>query len=164
MATAAALATSTVPSKLISIMRRKELPAIGPCLPTRRPGVAMPAQLIAALMLPILAAACFTALSTAASSLTSTPKKAALGPSAAAAANDASLGARSEWTFGAGQGTGDLVYVNGGAVAIGHPIGASGARILVTLLYGLQRRNLKRGVAALCLGGGNAVALAVERA
>src|SRR5712691_8934119 len=52
---------------------------------------------------------------------------------------------------------------NGGAGALGHPIGASGARILVTLLYELQRRNLKRGVAALCLGGGNAVALAVER-
>ena len=57
----------------------------------------------------------------------------------------------------------DKVNVNGGAVAIGHPIGASGARILVTLLYELQRRNLKRGIAALCLGGGNAVALAVER-
>jgi acetyl-CoA C-acetyltransferase len=57
----------------------------------------------------------------------------------------------------------ERVNVNGGAVAIGHPIGASGARILVTLLYELQRRNLKRGVAALCLGGGNAVALAVER-
>ncbi len=55
------------------------------------------------------------------------------------------------------------VNVNGGAVALGHPIGASGARILVTLLYELQRRNLKRGVAALCLGGGNAVAMAVER-
>ena len=55
------------------------------------------------------------------------------------------------------------VNVNGGAVALGHPIGASGARILVTLLYELQRRNLQRGVAALCLGGGNAVALAVER-
>src|SRR5215470_12303271 len=54
------------------------------------------------------------------------------------------------------------VNVNGGAVAIGHPIGASGARILVTLLYELERRNLKRGVAALCLGGGNAVSLAVE--
>ncbi|MCL5006475.1 MAG: acetyl-CoA C-acetyltransferase [Acidobacteria bacterium] len=53
--------------------------------------------------------------------------------------------------------------VNGGAVAIGHPIGASGARILVTLLYEMQRRNSQRGVAALCLGGGNAVALAVER-
>jgi acetyl-CoA C-acetyltransferase len=56
----------------------------------------------------------------------------------------------------------EKVNVNGGAVAIGHPIGASGARILVTLLYELQRRNLKRGIAALCLGGGNAVALAVE--
>jgi acetyl-CoA C-acetyltransferase len=57
----------------------------------------------------------------------------------------------------------DKVNMNGGAVALGHPIGASGARILVTLLYELQRRNLKRGIAALCLGGGNAVALAVER-
>ncbi|MGH9356654.1 MAG: thiolase family protein [Terriglobia bacterium] len=52
--------------------------------------------------------------------------------------------------------------VNGGAVALGHPIGASGARILVTLLYEMQRRKARRGVAALCLGGGNAVALAVE--
>ena len=58
----------------------------------------------------------------------------------------------------------EKVNVNGGAVALGHPIGASGARVLVTLLYELQRRNLKRGIAALCLGGGNAVALAVERA
>ncbi|MGH9687943.1 MAG: acetyl-CoA C-acetyltransferase [Candidatus Acidiferrales bacterium] len=56
----------------------------------------------------------------------------------------------------------EKVNVNGGAVALGHPIGASGARILVTLLYELQRRNLKRGIAALCLGGGNAVALAIE--
>jgi acetyl-CoA C-acetyltransferase len=55
------------------------------------------------------------------------------------------------------------VNVNGGAVAIGHPIGASGARILVALLYEMQRRNVHRGIAALCLGGGNAVALAVER-
>jgi acetyl-CoA C-acetyltransferase len=53
--------------------------------------------------------------------------------------------------------------VNGGAVALGHPIGASGARILVTLLYEMANRNVMRGVAALCLGGGNAVALAVER-
>jgi acetyl-CoA C-acetyltransferase len=53
--------------------------------------------------------------------------------------------------------------VNGGAVALGHPIGASGARILVTLLFEMARRNSRRGVAALCLGGGNAVALAVER-
>ena len=56
------------------------------------------------------------------------------------------------------------VNVNGGAVALGHPIGASGARILTTLLYALQQRNLRRGIAALCLGGGNGVALAVEAA
>jgi len=55
------------------------------------------------------------------------------------------------------------VNVNGGAVALGHAIGSSGARVLTTLLYALQRRNLKRGIAALCLGGGNGVALAVER-
>ncbi len=55
------------------------------------------------------------------------------------------------------------VNVNGGAVAIGHPIGASGARILVTLLYEMQRRGVHRGIATLCLGGGNAVALALER-
>ncbi len=54
------------------------------------------------------------------------------------------------------------VNVNGGAVALGHPIGASGARILVTLLYALQQRGLRKGLATLCLGGGNAVALAVE--
>lgn len=54
------------------------------------------------------------------------------------------------------------VNVHGGAVAIGHPIGASGARVLTTLLYAMQRRGAKRGIAALCLGGGNAVALAVE--
>ncbi|MEP7274255.1 MAG: acetyl-CoA C-acetyltransferase, partial [Acidobacteriota bacterium] len=54
------------------------------------------------------------------------------------------------------------VNVNGGAVALGHPIGASGARVLVTLLYEMKRRNLHRGIASLCLGGGNAVALAVE--
>ena len=52
--------------------------------------------------------------------------------------------------------------VNGGAVALGHPIGASGARLLVTLLYALRARNKRRGVASLCLGGGEAVALAVE--
>jgi acetyl-CoA C-acetyltransferase len=57
----------------------------------------------------------------------------------------------------------DKVNVNGGAVAIGHPIGASGARVLVTLIYEMIRRDLKRGIAALCLGGGNAVAMAVER-
>ena len=55
------------------------------------------------------------------------------------------------------------VNVNGGAVALGHPIGASGARILTTLLYALQQRGLTRGIATLCLGGGNGVALAVER-
>jgi acetyl-CoA C-acetyltransferase len=56
------------------------------------------------------------------------------------------------------------VNVNGGAVALGHPIGASGARVLVTLLYAMKDRGARRGVAALCLGGGNGVALAVERA
>ena len=56
------------------------------------------------------------------------------------------------------------VNVNGGAVAIGHPIGASGARVLVTLIYELIRSEKQRGVAALCLGGGNSVAMAVERA
>jgi acetyl-CoA C-acetyltransferase len=55
------------------------------------------------------------------------------------------------------------VNVHGGAVAIGHPIGASGARVLTTLLYALQQRGKTKGIAALCLGGGNAVALAVER-
>jgi len=55
------------------------------------------------------------------------------------------------------------VNVNGGAVALGHPIGASGARILTTLLYSLERRGKKRGIATLCLGGGNGVALAVEK-
>jgi len=55
------------------------------------------------------------------------------------------------------------VNVNGGAVALGHAIGSSGARVLTTLLYALKHRNLKRGIATLCLGGGNGVALAVER-
>ena len=55
------------------------------------------------------------------------------------------------------------VNVNGGAVALGHPIGASGTRILVTLIYEMIRRDVRRGIAALCLGGGNAVAMAVER-
>ena len=58
----------------------------------------------------------------------------------------------------------ERVNVNGGAVALGHPIGASGARVLVTLLYALEQRGLRTGLATLCLGGGNAVALAVERA
>ena len=54
------------------------------------------------------------------------------------------------------------VNVHGGAIAIGHPIGASGARVLVTLLYAMRRYSKSKGIAALCLGGGNAVALAVE--
>jgi acetyl-CoA C-acetyltransferase len=57
----------------------------------------------------------------------------------------------------------DKVNINGGACALGHPIGASGARILVTLLYALQAHSLKRGVASLCIGGGEATAVAVER-
>jgi len=57
----------------------------------------------------------------------------------------------------------DRVNVNGGAVALGHAIGNSGGRVLTTLLYEMKRRDVKRGVAALCLGGGNSVALAVER-
>jgi acetyl-CoA C-acetyltransferase len=55
------------------------------------------------------------------------------------------------------------INVHGGAIALGHPIGASGARVLVTLLYALERHNRERGLAALCLGGGNAVAMIVER-
>jgi acetyl-CoA C-acetyltransferase len=55
------------------------------------------------------------------------------------------------------------VNVNGGAVALGHAIGSSGSRILTTLLYALKQRNLKRGVATLCMGGGNGLALAIER-
>jgi acetyl-CoA C-acetyltransferase len=68
------------------------------------------------------------------------------------------LGVMKELGIGA-----DKVNVNGGAVAIGHPIGASGARVLVTLIHEMIRRDVHRGVAALCLGGGNSVALAVER-
>lgn len=56
----------------------------------------------------------------------------------------------------------DRINVNGGAVALGHPIGASGARVLVTLMYEMQRRQARRGIAALCLGGGNGVGLAIE--
>ena len=55
------------------------------------------------------------------------------------------------------------VNVNGGAVALGHPIGASGARVLVTLLHALKDRGASRGIASLCLGGGEAVAMAIER-
>jgi acetyl-CoA C-acetyltransferase len=54
------------------------------------------------------------------------------------------------------------VNVNGGACALGHPIGASGARILVTLIHALKNRGLKKGIASLCIGGGEAVAMAVE--
>jgi acetyl-CoA C-acetyltransferase len=65
-----------------------------------------------------------------------------------------------------GQGLGwnwDRVNVNGGAIALGHPIGASGARVLTTLLYAMQDRGARTGVATLCLGGGDAVALSVSR-
>ena len=57
----------------------------------------------------------------------------------------------------------DIVNVNGGAIALGHPIGASGCRVLVTLLYEMARRDAKKGLASLCIGGGMGVALAVER-
>ena len=57
----------------------------------------------------------------------------------------------------------DKVNVNGGAIAIGHPIGASGARVLTTLLYELQKRNAKKGLATLCIGGGMGIAMCVER-
>jgi acetyl-CoA C-acetyltransferase len=65
-----------------------------------------------------------------------------------------------------GQGLGwdwDRVNVNGGAIALGHPIGASGARVLTTLLYAMRQRDAQRGLATLCLGGGDAVALSVSR-
>ena len=55
------------------------------------------------------------------------------------------------------------VNVNGGAIAIGHPIGASGCRILVTLLHEMQKRNARKGIASLCIGGGMGVALTIER-
>jgi acetyl-CoA C-acetyltransferase len=56
----------------------------------------------------------------------------------------------------------DKINIHGGACALGHPIGASGARILVTLLYALQQQNKNKGVASLCIGGGEAVAMAIE--
>ena len=56
----------------------------------------------------------------------------------------------------------EKINVNGGACALGHPIGASGARILVTLLNALEKRALKKGVAAICLGGGEGLAIAIE--
>ena len=55
------------------------------------------------------------------------------------------------------------INVNGGAIALGHPIGASGARVLTTLLYAMQNRDAHTGLATLCLGGGNAVGVAIER-
>ena len=58
----------------------------------------------------------------------------------------------------------DKINVNGGATALGHPIGASGTRILVTLINALKTKGLKRGVASLCIGGGEATAVAVELA
>jgi acetyl-CoA C-acetyltransferase len=57
----------------------------------------------------------------------------------------------------------ERVNVNGGAIALGHPIGASGARVLVTLLYEMQRRNVKKGLATLCIGGGMGIAMCLER-
>ena len=57
----------------------------------------------------------------------------------------------------------DKVNIHGGACALGHPVGASGTRIVVTLLHALQKYNLYKGVAALCIGGGEATAVAVER-
>jgi acetyl-CoA C-acetyltransferase len=56
----------------------------------------------------------------------------------------------------------EIVNVNGGACALGHPLGASGARVVVTLIAALKARNLKRGVASLCIGGGEATAMAIE--
>jgi acetyl-CoA C-acetyltransferase len=56
----------------------------------------------------------------------------------------------------------DKVNVHGGAIALGHPLGASGARILTTLIYALRDRGLSKGIASLCLGGGEAVAMAIE--
>ena len=58
----------------------------------------------------------------------------------------------------------DKMNVHGGACALGHPIGASGSRIIVTLLNALETRGLKRGIAAICIGGGEGTAIAIERA
>jgi acetyl-CoA C-acetyltransferase len=55
------------------------------------------------------------------------------------------------------------VNVHGGAIALGHPIGASGTRVLVTLLHALEQRNVRRGLATLCLGGGEAIAMVIDR-
>jgi acetyl-CoA C-acetyltransferase len=72
------------------------------------------------------------------------------------AAQSCAVGKELEWD-------GSRVNVNGGAIALGHPIGASGARILVTLLHELRRRQARRGLATLCIGGGMGIALCVER-
>ena len=58
----------------------------------------------------------------------------------------------------------EIINVNGGAIALGHPIGASGARVLTTLLYEMKRREVHRGLATLCIGGGMGIAMCVERA
>ena len=55
------------------------------------------------------------------------------------------------------------VNINGGAIALGHPIGASGARVLTTLLYAMQKRDVKKGLATLCIGGGMGIAMCIER-
>jgi acetyl-CoA C-acetyltransferase len=60
--------------------------------------------------------------------------------------------------------THDKINVNGGACALGHPIGASGARVVVTLINAMEQKNAKRGMAALCIGGGEGIAMAIERA
>ena len=60
--------------------------------------------------------------------------------------------------------TPEVINVNGGAIALGHPIGASGARVLTTLLYEMKRREVHRGLATLCIGGGMGIAMCVERA
>jgi acetyl-CoA C-acetyltransferase len=57
----------------------------------------------------------------------------------------------------------DKVNVNGGAIALGHPIGASGCRVLVSLVHEMRRRNVRRGLATLCIGGGQGIAMAIER-
>ena len=59
--------------------------------------------------------------------------------------------------------TQDKINVNGGAIALGHPIGASGARILVSLIHEMQKRKLKKGLATLCIGGGMGIAMCIER-
>jgi acetyl-CoA C-acetyltransferase len=60
--------------------------------------------------------------------------------------------------------THDKINVNGGACALGHPIGASGARVVVTLINAMEQKKAKRGMAALCIGGGEGIAMAIERA